>query len=187
MNQLFVEHMLLLFAAFCAGGAIGALLKLMLRAQAPAVAADGISGVVYADEYLEEVGDHEYDDFKDDRPESELYAAEELEHEPLAQPRASQREVDEEEHAAEDYEELETEAYGLPAPRGGVADDLTKIRGIGPKIQDTLNELGVFHFDQIASWGEAEVTAINEVLNFPGRIERENWVTQAKEIAGNSS
>ena len=72
---------------------------------------------------------------------------------------------------------------GLLAPRGGVADDLTKIKGIGAKIEETLHEFGVFHFDQIASWGPAEITAINEALNFPGRIEREDWKVQAKELS----
>ncbi|MGI9371520.1 MAG: hypothetical protein ACR2OJ_03420 [Hyphomicrobiales bacterium] len=190
MTQLFIEHMLLLLAAFCVGGALGAILKLSLRGPAQvAVAAHGPSGAVYADDTLEAGEEFETSAAHRDGSDNELYASDELEHQPLPEKQFDQPLVSEQEQAVvEGFEELEieTEAYGLPAPRGGVADDLTQISGIGPKIQNTLNELGVFHFDQIASWGDAEIIAINEVLNFPGRIERENWVGQALELAGKS-
>jgi len=72
----------------------------------------------------------------------------------------------------------------LDAPRGGKADDLKEISGIGLKIEETLNELGVYHFDQIASWTKENVEWINEhLLVFKGRIEREKWVEQAKKLA----
>lgn len=72
----------------------------------------------------------------------------------------------------------------LSEPRAGGKDDLKKIKGIGPKIETTLNELGVFHFDQIATWNKASIDWVNDYLSFKGRVERENWVTQAKALSG---
>ena len=72
----------------------------------------------------------------------------------------------------------------LDAPRGGKADDLKEISGIGIKIEETLNKLGIFHFDQIANWTKENVEWVNEhLLVFKGRIEREKWVEQAKKLA----
>ena len=68
-----------------------------------------------------------------------------------------------------------------PAAAGG--DDLTKLSGVGPKLAEKLNAAGVTRFDQIAAWGEDEIAAMNEVLSFKGRIEREGWVEQAKALA----
>ena len=72
----------------------------------------------------------------------------------------------------------------LDAPRGGKADDLKEISGIGLKIEETLNDLGIYHFDQIANWTKENVEWVNEhLLVFKGRIEREKWVEQAKKLA----
>lgn len=70
----------------------------------------------------------------------------------------------------------------LSAPRDGIADDLKKIKGIGPKLEQLLNQNGVFHYDQIASWNRKAVALMDEKLAFKGRIERENWVAQAKAL-----
>lgn len=72
---------------------------------------------------------------------------------------------------------------GLAAPRGGKADDLKRIRGIGKQNEGRLHGLGVWHFDQIAAWTSDEVTWVGGYLAFPGRIEREDWVAQAKVLA----
>ncbi len=72
---------------------------------------------------------------------------------------------------------------GLAAPRDGKADNLKKIKGLGPKAEEGLNALGVFHFDQIAAWSAAEVDWVGSELGFSGRIEREDWVGQAKALA----
>lgn len=72
---------------------------------------------------------------------------------------------------------------GLAEPRGGKADDLKRISGIGPKIEGLLNELGVFHYDQIAGWSDATVAWVDEHLSFRGRIGRESWIEQAKTLA----
>lgn len=71
----------------------------------------------------------------------------------------------------------------LTGPRGGVADDLKKISGVGPKLEKLLNSLGFFHFDQIAGWSEAEIAWVDENLaSFKGRATRDNWVDQAKKL-----
>lgn len=72
---------------------------------------------------------------------------------------------------------------GLSAPRAGQADDLQLIEGIGPKLEEVLHRWGVFHFDQIAGWGPAEVAyADTHVPRFKGRCSRDKWVAQAKII-----
>ncbi|MEM8753685.1 MAG: bL21 family ribosomal protein, partial [Pseudomonadota bacterium] len=65
----------------------------------------------------------------------------------------------------------------------GEADDLTRISGVGPKLQDKLNENGVYHFWQIAEWGPAEIAFMDDQLSFKGRIERDGWISQAAEYA----
>jgi branched-chain amino acid transport system ATP-binding protein len=71
----------------------------------------------------------------------------------------------------------------LAAPRGGKADSLTLIKGIGPVNERKLNAHGVFHFDQIAAWTEADIVAAEVYLAFDGRIAREDWVGQARRLA----
>jgi branched-chain amino acid transport system ATP-binding protein len=71
----------------------------------------------------------------------------------------------------------------LSAPRGGKADDLLKIKGIGPVNQRKLNEHGIYHFDQIGTWKKADIKAAEVYLAFDGRIAREDWMTQAKGFA----
>jgi len=72
----------------------------------------------------------------------------------------------------------------LDAPRDGKADDLKEISGVGLKLEKVLNELGVYHFDQIASWSEEELKWIDSHLSsFKGRAKRENWIEQAKVLA----
>ena len=70
----------------------------------------------------------------------------------------------------------------LTAPRGGRADNLKQIKGIGPKIEASLNALGVYHFDQIAAWTKANIDWVDGHLAFKGRIRRERWVEQAVEL-----
>lgn len=65
----------------------------------------------------------------------------------------------------------------------GTADDLKKISGVGPKLEGLLHENGVFHFWQIAEWGKSEIDYMDDKLSFKGRIERDNWIEQAKDFA----
>ncbi len=66
------------------------------------------------------------------------------------------------------------------APAGG--DDLKKLSGVGPALEKKLVEAGVTSFAQIAAWTEADVAEMDEKLSFKGRIEREGWIEQAKEL-----
>lgn len=77
----------------------------------------------------------------------------------------------------------EAKPAGLSVPRGGAADDLKALEGVGPAMEKLLHELGIFHFDQIASWGPAEVAWMDGNLKgFKGRVTRDKWVAQAKLI-----
>ena len=89
---------------------------------------------------------------------------------------------------------LETEAEaaapaaafaGLVAPKGA-PDDLTKISGVGPVLEKKLNDLGIFHYWQVAGFTAEDVANVDAVLNFKGRIEREDWIAQAKALAGDA-
>lgn len=64
----------------------------------------------------------------------------------------------------------------------GAADDLKQLSGVGPALEKKLNEAGVTTFAQIAAWTEEDIAAMDEKLSFKGRIEREGWVDQAKDI-----
>lgn len=71
----------------------------------------------------------------------------------------------------------------LSEARGGKADDLKKISGVGPKLEGVLNSNGVFHFDQVAAWNAEEIAYMDGQLSFKGRIERDNWLQQAAAFA----
>jgi len=72
----------------------------------------------------------------------------------------------------------------LSAPRPGGADDLKKIKGVGPKLEQLCNDLGFYHYDQIAAWTADEVAWVDDNLEgFKGRVSRDDWVAQAKVLA----
>jgi predicted flap endonuclease-1-like 5' DNA nuclease len=72
---------------------------------------------------------------------------------------------------------------GLSGARGGKADNLQRISGIGPKNEKILHGLGIFHFDQIAAWTATEVAWVDDHLRFNGRIKREEWIRQGRLLA----
>lgn len=72
---------------------------------------------------------------------------------------------------------------GIAAARGGKADDLQRISGVGPKNEKILHGLGFFHFDQIADWTREQVAWVDDHLRFNGRIAREEWIKQARLLA----
>ena len=73
----------------------------------------------------------------------------------------------------------------LSAARETGADDLKRIKGIGPKLEKLCNQLGVYHFDQIAGWTDREIAWVDHHLEgFNGRIVRDDWVSQARALAG---
>lgn len=63
---------------------------------------------------------------------------------------------------------------------GGKTDDLKRIRGVGVLIEKRLNALGVTTYSQVANWTSGDIDRISQTLDFKGRIERENWVEQAR-------
>ncbi len=71
----------------------------------------------------------------------------------------------------------------LTGPRNGKADALQEIEGIGPALEKLCHELGIYHFDQIAAWGVAEIAWMDANLKgFKGRVTRDKWAAQAKII-----
>ena len=72
---------------------------------------------------------------------------------------------------------------GIDKARGGKADSLQRISGVGPKNEAILHNLGFFHFDQIAAWTESQVAWVDDHLRFGGRIKREEWIKQASLLA----
>lgn len=71
--------------------------------------------------------------------------------------------------------------HPIPA---GPADELTRMKGVGPKVAAMLNGLGVTRYDQIAAWSDDDVTRIDAQLGtFKGRVTRDQWVEQARLLA----
>ncbi|MCZ8183276.1 MAG: NADH-quinone oxidoreductase subunit NuoE [Beijerinckiaceae bacterium] len=72
----------------------------------------------------------------------------------------------------------------LKQARGGKADDLELIWGVGPKLAAMLNRMGVYHFDQIAGWTDQNLAWVDQNLEgFKGRAKRDDWISQAKKLA----
>jgi predicted flap endonuclease-1-like 5' DNA nuclease len=62
-------------------------------------------------------------------------------------------------------------------------EDLTKINGIGPYIEQRLNEIGIYNFEQISKFNEEDIRVLTDLIDFfPGRIERDNWIGQAEAL-----
>lgn len=76
---------------------------------------------------------------------------------------------------------------GLPSPRHGTKDELTRIRGVAPVIEAALNRLGLYHFDQLAALSADNVAWIETHIAIQGRIAREEWQAQARDLASTSS
>lgn len=92
--------------------------------------------------------------------------------------------------AGPEHDESESQGErppGLPGPRDGRADDLRRIRGIGPRNEGVLNSLGIYHYAQIAALTPAQVTWLDNYLKFHGRIARDDWIGQASALLGAGS
>lgn len=72
---------------------------------------------------------------------------------------------------------------GFGTPVSGDVDDLKRIRGIGVLIEKKLHSLGVISYEQVANWSGEDIDRISQLLDFKGRIERENWIEQARILA----
>ncbi len=71
--------------------------------------------------------------------------------------------------------------------RPDYADDLVIINGVGPVLEDKLNSFGVYTFKQIANWSPENVAEFDDLLSFKGRIDRDNWISQAAELYSNKN
>lgn len=69
---------------------------------------------------------------------------------------------------------------GIPRPKG--KDELQKIEGIDASLEELLNQLGIYHYDQIAKWSDKNAQWVEEYLDIEGQITQENWMGQAKSI-----
>ena len=84
----------------------------------------------------------------------------------------------------EDAAQEGTRPTGLDGARDGAGDDLKMIKGVGPALEKLLNELGFYHFDQVAAWTADEVAWVDQNLKgFKGRVSRDGWVDQARVLA----
>ncbi|OWU71130.1 hypothetical protein ATO2_02130 [Roseovarius sp. 22II1-1F6A] len=93
-------------------------------------------------------------------------------------------EAEETPNASEDDAEAGTRPEALDGPRDGKADNLKEIKGVGPKLETQLNELGIYHFEQIANWSQDEIAWVDtHLVGFKGRVTRDDWVAQAKTLA----
>jgi predicted flap endonuclease-1-like 5' DNA nuclease len=93
-------------------------------------------------------------------------------------------------HAVSHLRSVRSEALrgeeGVRAPAARTlsdVDDLKRIRGIGVLIEKKLNSLGITYYEQVANWTGADIERISRILDFKGRIERENWIEQARILA----
>ena len=69
----------------------------------------------------------------------------------------------------------------LPVPRGA-PDDLKKVTGIGPQLEQKLNEAGIYHYSQIAAMAADDVAALDTELKLNGRIDRDGWISTARNL-----
>ena len=76
-----------------------------------------------------------------------------------------------------------TQPILLTEAKAGGKDNLQLIKGVGKVLEGLLNETGIYHFDQIANLTEDEILWLDNSMSFPGRIKREDWVAQAKDLA----
>lgn len=106
---------------------------------------------------------------------------------PASKPVPKAKKADAKPKAAAKPKRAAVAADGKPetfdGPQAGAADDLKLISGVGPKLEQTLNDLGIWHFSQVAGWRKKEIEWVDSRLKFKGRIERDDWISQAKILA----
>lgn len=74
-------------------------------------------------------------------------------------------------------------ALGVFDATKDTADDLKKVKGVGPKMEETLNEIGIYTFAQVSRMTEKEYDLLDSITgSFPGRAQRDDWAGQAKKL-----
>lgn len=76
----------------------------------------------------------------------------------------------------------EADKQEAPAAKPGADDDLTRLGGVGPVMAEKLQKAGVTSLSQIAGWSEEDIARFDEELDFKGRIQRDDWVGQARKL-----
>jgi len=151
---------------------------------------EGEAAAESADEPSEQDGEEEAapeaESESEPDPETEVETEDEAESEDQAESDAdvvAAAAADDEVHPSDAMlAELEgTQPEQIEKPDNG-GDDLTAITGIGPRIGEVLNELGIYSYEQIANWTPENETWVENHLSFKGRVSRENWVEQAKAL-----
>jgi len=88
-----------------------------------------------------------------------------------------------EEVDSQEKEEIDSQKPELlDAPRNNKKDKLSEIKGIGPKVEKQLNKAGIYHFEQIANWSEANIKWLEINTTFAHRAIKDLWVNQAKSL-----
>ena len=77
---------------------------------------------------------------------------------------------------------VQTDTFELLAAPRGAPDDMSKLTGVGPELETTLNDAGIFHYWQIAAMTDADIEKVDADLKLNGRIRQNNWVAQAREM-----
>jgi len=174
MMHFLLELVLWLLLAFFIGAIIGCLIRRLMAGgeeDAKSGAGAGTAAAVAGGVAAATAGAEEKDEAE--RRKAEEEAARKKAEEEAARKKAEEEAVSDE----------AMKPWGLAGPIGGKADNLTRIKGIGSKINQLLNEMGIYHFSQIAAWTEKDIEEVDEKLQFKGRIVREKWVEQAKVLA----
>lgn len=82
----------------------------------------------------------------------------------------------------------EAKAAPIPTPSASNADDLSRIKGVGPKLKTMLLDMGITSFAEIAAWTDADIDRVDSGLGrFEGRIRRDNWPEQARLLSGDDT
>jgi predicted flap endonuclease-1-like 5' DNA nuclease/uncharacterized coiled-coil DUF342 family protein len=127
----------------------------------------------------EALPDDDADDIDEPEVETEGFDEPEIETEDFDEPEIETEDFDEREDETEYNEELDDS----DSPDSNSRDDLKAIKGVGPAIEKTLNELGIFRFQQIAEMSEYDIDRVaNRLKGFRSRIYREDWIGQAREL-----
>lgn len=102
---------------------------------------------------------------------------------PVEEPKAAKAEPKPEAEKADTPKQIGKTDFEPLKAADGEADDLKMISGVGPALEGKLNALGIFHYRQIAAFTKVDITAVDEVLSFKGRIERDGWLDQATKLS----
>ncbi len=173
MPQLTLELLLLMLLAFLVGCILGCLFRTMFAADSSPAEKPAETSAGDAKETVAAASVSE----------PEPAAASKTKLEPKPEPKPAATKPAAKVAAAPASKGKPVRPKGLPGARDGKPDKLQMISGVGPKLEKTLHGLGFFHFDQIAAWGKDQVDWVDEHLRYKGRIERDEWIAQAKLLA----